>query len=154
MTNTLLDSEIRSKIDDFLDELAALVKQAALESVREALGENAAGARRGPGGPRLKISVGRPARSAMGPGGKRTSEQVEATAQRIAEYVRSNPGARLEAIASGLGTSSKELKLPVIKLLSSKTLTKKGEKRGTMYFPGGRAPGLAQVKSARGTRRK
>jgi hypothetical protein len=81
----------------------------------------------------MKIRIGRPATTTLG---KRTSEEVEATAERIATYVRSNPGARLEQIASGLGTSSKELKLPVIKLLGAKTLTKKGQKRGTMYFAG------------------
>lgn len=91
----------------------------------------------------------------MGKGGKRTSDEVEAMAARIAAYVRSNPGARLEAIASGLGTSSKELKLPVIKLLGSKTLTKKGQKRGTMYFPGGgRSVGGPKAKRGRKAKRK
>jgi hypothetical protein len=135
MTRSTLDAEIRSKIDTFLDELASLVKQTALDSVQAALGDGAAPARRGR---RMRVTLGRPAKSAM-KGGKRSSEDVAAMAEKIAAFVRSNPGSRLEAIASGLRTPSKELKLPVIKLLSSKTLTKKGQKRGTMYFAGGRA---------------
>jgi hypothetical protein len=137
MAQSNLDTAIRSKIDSFLEDLSALVKQTALESVQEALGNGAAPARRGPGRPKMKVKFGRPAKSAM-KGGKRSSEDVAAMADKIASFVRSNPGSRLEAIAAGLRTNSKELKLPVIKLLSSKTLTKKGQKRGTMYFAGGR----------------
>jgi hypothetical protein len=134
MTQSNLDTAIRSKIDSFLENLSALVKQTALESVQEALGNGAAPARRGR---RMKVKLGRPAKSAM-KGGKRSSEDVAAMADKIASFVRSNPGSRLEAIAAGLGTNSKELKLPVIKLLASKKLSKKGQKRGTSYFPGKR----------------
>jgi hypothetical protein len=131
MKQSHLDSELRSKIDAFVEELSLTVKRAALESVHAALSEAAGPGRRAS----MKVRVGGPA---AGPLGKRTSEQVTAIADRIASYVRSHPGARLEQIASGLGTASKELKLPVIKLLGAKTLTKKGQKRGTMYFAGTR----------------
>jgi hypothetical protein len=135
MTRSTLDAEIRSKIDTFLDELSGLVKQAALDSVHAALGGEGTPARRSPGRPRMKVKLGRPAKSAM-KGGKRSTEEVGAMGEKIAAFVRSNPGSRLEAIAAGLGTDSKDLKLPVIRLLGSKTLTKKGQKRGTMYFAG------------------
>jgi hypothetical protein len=59
------------------------------------------------------------------------------------------PGQRLEQIAAELGTASHDLKLPVIKLLSSKTLTKKGEKRGTMYFAGGGGARATKAKTKR-----
>jgi hypothetical protein len=133
MTRSNLDSEIRSKIDAFLDELSSMVKQAALDSVQAALDDGDTHAHHGR---RMNVKLGRPAKSAM-KGGKRSSEDVTAMADKISSFVRSNPGSRLEAITAGLGTGSKELKLPVIKLLSSKTLTKKGQKRGTMYFMGG-----------------
>ena len=133
MAQSTLDSEIRSRIDSFVEQLSALVKKAALDSVHAALGDGGAPVRRGPGRPRMKVSVGRTSKGSLG---KRSSEQVEAMAAKIAAFVRSKPGSRLEQIASGLGTSSKELKLPVIKLLASKTLTKKGQKRGTTYFAG------------------
>lgn len=51
--------------------------------------------------------------------------------------MKSNPGKGLEGIAAGLGTSTKELKLPVVKLLASRRIKKTGEKRGTKYFAGG-----------------
>jgi hypothetical protein len=151
MTRSILDAEIRSKIDAFVEQLTAHVKRAALNSVNAALGDGAAPARRGPGRPRMNVKVGRPAKSAM-KGGKRTPEQVQADAERIASYVRQHPGQRLEQIAAGLGSASQDLKLPVIKLLASKTLTKKGEKRGTMYFAGG-GGGATKTKAKRGKKK-
>jgi hypothetical protein len=134
MARSTLDTELRSQIDSFLNELSALVKRTALESVHAALGNGVAPARRGPGRPRGTTKAAHPAARSDG---KRTPEQVAADAERIASYVRANPGSRLEQIAAGLGTGSKELKLPVIKLLASKTLRKTGQKRGTQYFAGG-----------------
>jgi hypothetical protein len=137
MTNSTLDRDIRSRIDVFLEELSSLVKQAALDSVRAALGSAATHTGSGQGLPRLKVKLGRTAKPAMSRGGKRSSEDVAAMAEKIAAFVRSNPGARIEGIATGLGMPSKELKLPVIKLLGSRALTKKGQKRGTQYFVAG-----------------
>ena len=41
----------------------------------------------------------------------------------------------MEAIGKALGTPTKELNLPVKKLLSAKRIRTKGEKRATEYFP-------------------
>lgn len=109
-----------------------MLKQAALESVRSALGDSAAPTRRGPGRPPSKAKVGRP----KSRGGKRTSEQVDQMAARVLTYVKSNPGEGLEAIGKHLGIATKELKLPVIKLLGTRQLKKSGQKRGTKYFAG------------------
>lgn len=65
-------------------------------------------------------------------------------AERILGFVKSSPGLGLEAIAAGLGTTTKELKLPVIKLLGARALKKSGQKRGTKYFAGGRAVASAR----------
>jgi hypothetical protein len=154
MPNSNLNAEMRSRIDRFLDELAALVKNAALESVQAALG-GAASAKRGRGRPRSTPAPsgaprGRPAKSSRG---KRSSAEVDQTAGRIQTFVRSNPGLGLEAIAKGIGTTTKELKLPIIKLLASRALSKKGQKRGTKYFASGRGGGAAKPKAKRAKKR-
>jgi hypothetical protein len=146
MTRSSLDTELRSKIDSFLGELSGLIKKSALDAVHAALGNGVAPARRGPGRPRGNTKAASPAARADG---KRTPEQVAADAERIASYVRANPGSRLEQIAAGLGTGSQELKLPVIKLLASKALRKTGQKRGTQYFAGG-GGGATKAKAKRG----
>jgi hypothetical protein len=138
MAQSALDTEIRSKIESFLGEITALVRKDALDSVREALGNGTTPVRRGPGRPRGSMkSV-----ASVGANGRRTSADVDATAQRLVTFVGANPGLRLEQIAAGLGVTTNELKLPVIKLLSSKVLKKTGERRGTKYFAGnGRSRG-------------
>jgi len=151
MPQSPLSTEIRSKIDAFVEQLTAHVKKAALDSVREALGNGVAPARRGPGRP-PSIAPKAAARA----DGKRTPEQVQADAERLASYVRQHPGERLEQIAAGLGAASNDLKLPVIKLLASKTPRKTGEKRGTQYFAGvgGAAPkATTKSKTKRGKKK-
>jgi hypothetical protein len=86
---TNLNSEIRSKIEAFVEELIAHVKKVALESVHAVLG--GVPASRSLGRSRTKVTLTRPAKPAM-KGGKRTPEQVQADAERIASHVREHPG--------------------------------------------------------------
>jgi hypothetical protein len=139
MANNNTDQAIRSRIDSFLTELGALVRQSALEAVQEVLGEGAP-RRRGPGrprgsgkrGPGRPRKVGRPAGS--GKRAKRSSEDVEAMAARVLAQVRSKQGQRLEEIGRAMKLPTKGLKLPIAKLLAAKKLRTKGRKRGTKYF--------------------
>ena len=154
---TSLDTEIRSRIDSFLEELSALVKQSAVEAVREALGQGggngaATPARRGPGRPRGSGSQGgsgsgagngrkKAGRRASGGGGKRSAEFLDKVGEAVLAYVRSNPGSGAEAIGRELGLSAKEMALPIKKLLSEGQLRTEGQRRGTKYFAGGRGGG-------------
>jgi hypothetical protein len=144
MARSQLDTEIRSRIDSFLADIATLVRQSAVEAVRGALGEdsgNGQAPRRGPGRPAGSGAGARVQRKAGRRGGtraKRSTEEVDQMADRLAEYVASNPGQGAEEIAKGMGITTKELKLPVVKLLGSRRLKTTGQKRGTKYFAGGR----------------
>jgi hypothetical protein len=131
MNSKSLDQEIRSRIDAFLSDVTLLLKRAALESVRAALGE-AGRARRGPGRPPL----GSGGRKRGGKRGKRSSAEVADMAERVLEYVRKNDGSRLEEISRGMGLASQELKLPVAKLLDGRQVRTTGRKRGTKYHAG------------------
>lgn len=118
--------------------------QAALEALAEALKEELRGEVReeflgllgstpaktkGKPGPKPKSAA--PAAKA---GGRRSAEDVEATGKKVLAFVKANPDQRVEQIAKGLGVSTKELKLPIIKLMSRPTkLVTKGVKRGTTY---------------------
>jgi hypothetical protein len=144
MANPDTDSAIRSRIDSFLTELGALVKQSALEAVQEALGDGAprrrgpgrpkGSGRRGPGRPPKagRRRAGRPAR-----GGKRvrrSAEDLAKIAARVMAQVRSKAGQRLEEIGRALKTNTAILKKPVADLLAAKKLRTTGAKRGTRYF--------------------
>jgi hypothetical protein len=144
MKTSSLDQQIRSRIDSFLNEMSQLVRLSALEAVHAALGGDGAVAapkKRGPGRPRKNAAAA--TTSAPAPAAKsgkrerRSAESVQATADAFLTYVKANEGQRLEQISAGMGVASKELKLPVIKLLEAKAVRTEGQKRGTMYFAGG-----------------
>jgi hypothetical protein len=153
MITTQLDRQIQDRIQAFLTELSGLVRQSALEAVQVALGGGvAAPARRGPGRPRKNAAAGpiaaaatagtapgkssapagKPARRAKR--AKRTSADVDATAAALLAYVAANEGQSIEQIGKGMGVATKELKLPVIKLVEAKKLKTRGQRRGTKYF--------------------
>ncbi len=130
-----VDAKIRASVEAFVAELSGLVQEAALEKVSEAIaGAKTTTPSRRRGAPRAAAAAARPQRGSRG--GKRTAEEIESQASEITAFVTKNPGSGVEAIAAGLGTSSKELTLPIKKLLSTKALTRKGQKRATKYFPG------------------
>ena len=60
--------------------------------------------------------------------------QITETTKAVLGYVRKHPGQGVEAIAKGLGTDTKELTLPIRKLVAEKQLKTKGQKRATKYF--------------------
>ncbi len=142
MKNSPLDRELRSRIDAFVNELTNLVKLSTLEAVHEALGStlNAglaaasgaapaaapAAAKRGPGRP--------PKAAARGKGGKRSPEDVLKVAALVLSHIKANPGQRLEQIGKAIKSPTKDLKLPIQKLFEQKSISTKGEKRGTKYF--------------------
>ena len=148
VTNTT-DAKIRSRVETFLQEMRSLVRQVALASVEDVL-SGASDRRRAPGrrGATAKRRPGRPrkvvARARLAKRGKRTGEQVEALASRVLAHVKANPGDRLEQIGKGLRMATKELKLPIAKLLATKRVKTSGRKRGTKYFTGGRARSVSK----------
>lgn len=89
---------------------------------------------RGEAKPRVK--AGRKARQvpARKAGGRRPSEAVEKVGNLIVSHLRKNPDSRVEQIAAALGNqTTKDLALPIKKLLSEKSIVKKGQRRGTTY---------------------
>lgn len=135
MANTL-DDRIRARVEQFAAELAELIRESAMETVSEAL----AGARPSPGrggrrGAALVLARGGRGRAASREkGAKRPPDEIERLTGKLLDYVKGNPGQRIEQIADGMGTSTKELNLPAKKLIANKQLKTKGQKRATQYF--------------------
>ncbi|HEV8549778.1 MAG TPA: hypothetical protein VGQ57_12135 [Polyangiaceae bacterium] len=57
--------------------------------------------------------------------------------ERLAAFIAKSEGLRIEQIAKELQTSTRELNLPVKKLIAAKRVSTKGQKRATTYFAGG-----------------
>jgi len=128
--NQSMNSEIRDLVEAFAEELTAVVRRTALEQVHSALGGSVSDERR-TRGPGRKASGPRAAR---GGGGKRSSEQVDAFAAKIFDFVKKNPGLRGEQLSSAMKTDTKSLRLPMLKLIGDKKVKTKGQRRGMMYY--------------------
>jgi hypothetical protein len=123
-----INTLIRNRVQAFVDDLTQLVRRAAVESVATALGGN--GAAR----PRARPAPAARAGRARRKGKKRGSRELEALTARLRDQIAKMPGTRIEPIAKAMGISTRELALPVRKLLESGTIRKKGVKRSTQYF--------------------
>jgi hypothetical protein len=160
-----IDDEIRSRTMAFATDLAALVRQAALEAVGAALnggatvaaprpsvtgvtGVTAVIAKRGRGRPR-KSAAPAPAPAARAaqaapkaPGSRRRASgekrppgELARLTEKLGEYIKAHPGLRMEVIAKAIGAPPRELRLPATKLVAAKRIRAVGQKRGTEYFP-------------------
>jgi len=68
-------------------------------------------------------------------GGRRSAEDVEQMATTLLAHVKSNPGQRGEQIAEVLGVDTKQLRLPMQKLIDDASVKTKGQRRGMRYYP-------------------
>lgn len=122
-------TEMNRVVAGFVAQITELARAAAREMIDEALGSK--------GG---KVSFGRVGRlgGSRGRGAKRSSDELDKLADNFLSYVQKHPGMRIEQINKQLGTSTKDLALPIRKLIAEGALKTKGEKRSTTYFAGER----------------
>lgn len=111
-----------------------------METVQQALagGDAPRRGRRGAvagAGARRVAGVAAKALRGRAKGAKRSPDELEKLTGQLLAYIKGNAGQRIEQIADGMGTSTKELNLPAKKLLSTKAIKTKGHKRATQYFP-------------------
>jgi hypothetical protein len=127
--------EMNRVVQAFVGQITELARRAALDTL-----ESAFGGRGGRGAPAVVASLaaglGRVGRPRGGRGAKRTAADLEALSERFAAFVKSSPGLRIEQINKQLGTTTKDLALPIRKLIADGLITAKGQKRSTTYFPG------------------
>ena len=136
-------NEMNRTVQGFVAQITELARRAAIDTLESAFGARGGGGGRNGGGGggasaavALAAGLGRVGRPRGGRGAKRTAADLEALSQRFAAYVKSNPGLRIEQINKQLSTTTKDLALPIRKLLAEGALKTKGTKRSTTYFPG------------------
>lgn len=120
-----LQSDIQRLVDGFVAQLTELARRAAVEGLEQALSRS--GSR---GGAVARLGRGR------GRGAKRTASELEKMQDDFLAFVGKNPGLRIEQINKQLGTTTKDLALPIRKLIADGSLKAKGKKRSTTYFAG------------------
>jgi predicted HTH transcriptional regulator len=117
-------TEMNRVVQGFVAQITELARRAAIDTLEGAF--SARGVRG-----RATALLGSRAR-----GAKRSSDELERLSDTFVEFVKSNPGLRIEQINKQLGTSTKDLALPIRKLVSDGAIKVKGQKRSTTYFPG------------------
>ncbi len=116
--------------DTLIEQLAAALAQRLVAAMRSEGGGRAKGAARSAQAP---SAAGAP-RGRRRKGQKRDPEFIAKTTQSLLEYIESHDGERIEQIAKALRVKTKDLKLPAMKLLASRKVKTRGEKRGTKYY--------------------
>jgi hypothetical protein len=119
-------TEMNRVVSDFVNQITELARAAARDMIDQALGKAGKGT----------ISVGR-GRGRGVRGGKRTSDELETLAEDFHAFVSKHPGMRIEQINKQLNTTTKDLALPIRKLIAEGALKTKGAKRSTAYFATG-----------------
>lgn len=142
MTNS---PKIQAIVQEFIAKISQALAEEGSAAITAALSggtaEPATPVRRGPGrppgskpGPKPKAAApAAPAARGRGKGAKRTPDELEAQTKTFLSYLKKNPGQRVEQISKAIGISTKDLALPIQKLLEEKTISKKGERRATTY---------------------
>jgi hypothetical protein len=132
-----LQRQINDRVAAFVADVTEIARQAAMETLSQALHNG--------GGVSARGSVSPYAQGAAAPrirGGKRTPQELEQTASALFAHIEAHPGQRMEEIARALGSTTRDLALPVKKLLAERRIRTEGQKRATKYFPsGGARPG-------------
>jgi hypothetical protein len=114
-----VEQKLRDCVESFVTDLDLLMRRAALQALEETFS---------PAG-----SMGSRSR----PGAKRTPAELEQLQERLLETITLNPGLRVEALSDVMDVPSRELTLPIRKLLGGRKIKKKGQKRATSYFARG-----------------
>ena len=112
---------------------AAPVKAAAIAKAAKAPAAAAKPAKAAPA-PKAPVSK-RAAAPKRASGEKRPPAELAKLVEKLHDFIKGHPGQRMEAIGKALGTPTKDLILPVKKLLAAKKIRVKGQKRATEYFP-------------------
>jgi len=124
-------SDVHDRIEECIEAFAAdmseIVRRVAFDSVSRALAGQPA--------------IAPAATSASGRGGmqrngtKRTRDQIARTIIALENHLRATPGRRMEELSGDLGLSSRELALPLRRLVETGRVRAEGQKRATRYFP-------------------
>lgn len=119
-------------IEQAVQNLYEAVRRQVLAEVTEALGGPWESAPRAKAARALKNGS---SSSALRKGEKRDPKLLAQTVEDLFQQIEKAPGSRIEQIGAHLGLPTKDLALPVRKLLAAKRIKSTGVKRATRYFP-------------------
>ena len=132
-------NEMNRTVQGFVAQISELARRAAIDTLESAFGERSVRSSGRAAVAAVQTASPRVGRPAGGKGTKRTQADIDALAERLLSFVKATPGLRIEQINKELGTTTKDLALPIRKLVAEGMLSTKGQKRSTTYSPGRKA---------------
>lgn len=138
--------QINKLVENFVDQITAVARQAAMQTLNSALG-----LKDGRLGTRTNLSSLSSPTGKRPKGAKRPQAELEKMRENVTAFIQKNPGLRVEQINKQLGTVTRDLALPLRRLVAEGVLRTEGEKRSTQYFPG---EGKAKAEAPPPRRRK
>ncbi len=122
-------NQMNRVVASFVEQVTQLARRAAMDTLEAALS--------GRQGRRAVATADAGPGRVRGRGAKRSPDELDKLAERFQTFVKESPGLRIEQINKQLGTTTKDLALPIRKLLAEGAIHAKGQKRSTTYFAGG-----------------
>ncbi len=144
------EQQINQRVQAFVAEITELARKQAFDTLSTALAGAGLFDGRGRGGRNgVGRRGGRAAALATSAGGRRSSDQIDATCQALLGEIGANPGQRIEQIGGAIGMRTKDLALPIRKLVAQKQIRTEGQRRATRYFPGAGGGGGRRARRGR-----
>jgi hypothetical protein len=130
------ERKLQASLTSFVGDIELLLRHAAASALETVIGAHAVAPIRSALGGDADASRARPGprRGAAGRA-RRSPESLAHLTRALDAYIRKNKGLGIEAIGKAMGTSTKELALPMKKLLSEQRVAARGAKRATRYYP-------------------
>src|SRR5262245_38953462 len=129
-----LSHQISALVEQFVADVTALSRKAAMDSLSSALGTSGTMVRIGRRGP-AKGATPSVVFAKLPKGAKRPADELAKVRDTVLEYVTANPGKRVEHMKAALGLETRELSLPIKKLIAEGSIRAEGHKRSTTYHP-------------------
>lgn len=125
-----LETEIRSRVESFVEELTVLVRQSAVDAAVNAL--------KGSGGLLPKVGGRKAGKSSgskvgRGKGNRRDAKAIQRTQAKVFAFIEKNSGARAEEIRKALKITPTITGDALTRLMKAKSIKSKGERRATTY---------------------
>ena len=133
-------NEMNRTVQGFVAQITELARRAAITTLESAFNGRPSRSVAAPAvAAAVTASAPRAGRPRGGRGAKRSPADLVALSEKFASFVKASPGLRIEQINKELGTTTKDLALPIRKLIAEGMVSAKGQKRSTTYFPGKKA---------------
>jgi hypothetical protein len=123
-----MSTRVRELIEEFASKLEDALKQNLRDAIEE-LGLGIDGAHRSAATPRPTRHAPTRGRNGI----KRDAAALAGLSQQFIAFVSKHRGLRIEQINRELGTTTKDLALPIRKLIADGTIKTSGQKRSTTY---------------------